>query len=37
MTASPHPESVVLLNVKDVESYYGTSQALFGMSFDVRT
>ncbi len=36
MTVSPRPEPNVLLDVKDVESYYGSSQALFGMSFDVR-
>jgi len=34
--ASPTPGSPVLLELKEVESYYGSSQALFGMSFDVR-
>jgi branched-chain amino acid transport system ATP-binding protein len=36
MTALARPDSNVLLDVRDVESYYGSSQALFGMSFDVR-
>jgi len=36
VTASPRPGPNVLLEVKDIESYYGSSQALFGMSFDVR-
>ena len=36
MTVSCHSKPNVLLDVKDVESYYGSSQALFGMSFDVR-
>ena len=36
MTAEARSEPNVLLDVKDVESYYGSSQALFGMSFDVR-
>jgi branched-chain amino acid transport system ATP-binding protein len=36
MTESPRSEPNVLLDVKDIESYYGTSQALFGISFDVR-
>ena len=36
MTASPRTEPNNLLDVKGIESYYGSSQALFGMSFDVR-
>jgi branched-chain amino acid transport system ATP-binding protein len=36
MTVSPQSERNVLLDVQGVESYYGTSQALFGMTFDVR-
>jgi branched-chain amino acid transport system ATP-binding protein len=36
MTASSRSEAGALLDVKDVESYYGSSQALFGMTFDVR-
>ena len=35
MTVSPRSEPHVLLALRDVETYYGTSQALFGMSFDV--
>src|SRR5262245_52305522 len=29
-------ESAALLEVRDLETFYGTSQALFGVSFDVR-
>jgi branched-chain amino acid transport system ATP-binding protein len=36
MTASPRIEANVLLDVKGIESFYGSSQALFGMNFDVR-
>ena len=36
MRVSLHPEPNLLLDVQEVESYYGTSQALFGMSFNVR-
>jgi branched-chain amino acid transport system ATP-binding protein len=36
MTASLQAAPNVLLDVRGIESYYGTSQALFGMSFDVR-
>ena len=36
MTVLPSSEPNVLLDVKDVESYYGSSKALFGMTFDVR-
>ena len=36
MTVSFHSKPDVLLDVKDIESFYGSSQALFGMSFDVR-
>jgi branched-chain amino acid transport system ATP-binding protein len=36
MTVSATSKPNVLLDVKDIESYYGSSQALFGMSFDVR-
>ncbi len=36
MTVSASSEPNVLLDVKGIESYYGSSQALFGMSFDVR-
>ena len=36
MIVSPQSELNVLLDVRNVESFYGTSQALFGMSFDVR-
>ena len=36
MIAFSRSEPGVLLDVRDIESFYGSSQALFGMSFDVR-
>jgi branched-chain amino acid transport system ATP-binding protein len=36
MKASPQSEPSVLLDVRGIDSYYGTSQVLFGMSFVIR-